>query len=106
MELTLWIEQRGSAAVAENVHGALVTIDRLNPQPKAARQMRLQTRTDSPGSIAAFVAPRIRSMQPRWRLAEGLALILVNSSEQRFRFEAQLLHFSRRLRLLRFVVPA
>jgi len=28
MELTLWIEQRGSADVAENVRGALVAIDR------------------------------------------------------------------------------
>ncbi|PMZ70548.1 hypothetical protein [Pseudomonas sp. FW305-70] len=28
MELTLWVEQRGSADVAENVRGALVTIDR------------------------------------------------------------------------------
>ncbi|WP_095143487.1 hypothetical protein [Pseudomonas sp. Irchel s3b6] len=28
MELTLWVEQRGSAEVAENVRGALVTIDR------------------------------------------------------------------------------
>ena len=28
MELTLWVEQRGSADVAESVRGALVTIDR------------------------------------------------------------------------------
>ena len=28
LELTLWVEQRGSADVAENVRGALVTIDR------------------------------------------------------------------------------
>ncbi|WP_223504682.1 hypothetical protein [Pseudomonas sp. BF-R-24] len=28
MELTLWVEQRGSADVAENVRSALVTIDR------------------------------------------------------------------------------
>ncbi|QXH64266.1 MULTISPECIES: hypothetical protein [Pseudomonas] len=28
MELTLWVEQRGSADVAANVRGALVTIDR------------------------------------------------------------------------------
>ncbi|MNI87296.1 hypothetical protein D3C73_1444800 [compost metagenome] len=28
MELTLWVEQRGSADVAEDVRGALVTIDR------------------------------------------------------------------------------
>jgi hypothetical protein len=28
MELTLWVEQRGSGDVASNVHGALVAIDR------------------------------------------------------------------------------
>ena len=28
MELTLWVEQRGSAEVAENVRGALFTINR------------------------------------------------------------------------------
>jgi hypothetical protein len=28
MELTLWVEQRGAAAVADNVRGALVAIDR------------------------------------------------------------------------------
>ncbi|WP_408596541.1 hypothetical protein [Pseudomonas sp. PLMAX] len=28
MELTLWIEQRGAADVADNVRGALVAIDR------------------------------------------------------------------------------
>jgi hypothetical protein len=28
MELTLWIEQRGSAEVADNVRGALQTIDK------------------------------------------------------------------------------
>lgn len=28
MELTLWVEQRGSAEVAGNVRGALQTIDR------------------------------------------------------------------------------
>ncbi|MBD9599279.1 hypothetical protein IB252_05430 [Pseudomonas sp. PDM10] len=28
MELTLWVEQRGSAEVAGNVRGALVAIDR------------------------------------------------------------------------------
>ncbi|MNQ81868.1 hypothetical protein D3C85_969050 [compost metagenome] len=28
MELTLWVERRGSAEVAENVRSALVTIDR------------------------------------------------------------------------------
>ncbi|MDN4543956.1 hypothetical protein [Pseudomonas sp. C32] len=27
MELTLWVEQRGSAEVADNVRGALQTID-------------------------------------------------------------------------------
>ncbi|POZ99285.1 hypothetical protein C4E44_35805 [Pseudomonas sp. MWU12-2312b] len=28
MELTLWVEQRGAADVADNVRGALVAIDR------------------------------------------------------------------------------
>ena len=28
MELTLWVEQRGSADVADNIRGALVAIDR------------------------------------------------------------------------------
>ncbi|MEB0222919.1 hypothetical protein [Pseudomonas sp. 10S4] len=28
MELTLWVEQRGSADVADNVRGALATIDK------------------------------------------------------------------------------
>ncbi|WP_095059194.1 hypothetical protein [Pseudomonas sp. Irchel s3f7] len=28
MELTLWVEQRGSAEVADNVRGALQTIDK------------------------------------------------------------------------------
>ena len=28
MELTLWVEQRGAANVADNVRGALVAIDR------------------------------------------------------------------------------
>ncbi|MNN95940.1 hypothetical protein D3C81_2148280 [compost metagenome] len=28
MELTIWVEQRGSAEVADSVRGALVTIDR------------------------------------------------------------------------------
>lgn len=28
MELTIWVEQRGSGDVAENVRGALATIDR------------------------------------------------------------------------------
>jgi hypothetical protein len=28
MELTLWVEERGSGDVAENVRGALATIDR------------------------------------------------------------------------------
>ncbi|MCY1465060.1 hypothetical protein D9M71_831620 [compost metagenome] len=45
-------------------------------------------------------------MQLRYRPAERLALILVNSSEQRFCFKAEPLNFFRRLGLLRIVVSA
>ncbi|MEJ8866100.1 hypothetical protein [Pseudomonas jessenii] len=35
LELSNWVEQRGSAEVADNVRGALEAIDRLSPQPEA-----------------------------------------------------------------------
>ena len=35
LELFNWVEQRGSAEVADNVRDALEAIDRLNPQPEA-----------------------------------------------------------------------
>jgi hypothetical protein len=35
LELSNWVEQRGSAEVADNVRGALEAINRLNPQPEA-----------------------------------------------------------------------
>ncbi|MGF6165240.1 hypothetical protein AO361_18645 [Pseudomonas fluorescens] len=35
LELSNWVEQRGSAEVADNVRDALEAIDRLNPQPEA-----------------------------------------------------------------------
>ena len=113
MELTIWVEQRGSADVADNVRGALKAIDRneeiikmtlavmmarhRTTAPAALRRRRrcrrarcrrrtLRRRAPAPSSPAR-TRPRARARPregPRWHASRGRTASQVSSTATRW----------------------